>query len=169
MYARILVPVDGSRTSDAGLAEGLRLARMSGGRVLLLHVAEAMPYIPESATYGVYVPDGAKAAREHGSEVLERCRALAAAEGVAVDSVLVDGDGRHLEDFVAEQVRAGNADVIVLGTHGRRGVSRLLLGSDAEQVVRKATVPVLLVRRASPGGGAAGESMKGGVAETSHA
>ena len=149
MYAKILVPVDGSPTSDAGLVEAIRLARMSGGSVRLLHIADGLPYLPESATYGVVLPDTTKAALEHGSELLERCRAQVAAAGVAVVTSLVEGRGKHLEDFVAEQVQAGNADVVVLGTHGRRGISRVLLGSDAEQVVRKTTVPVLLVRHSS--------------------
>ena len=157
MYAHILVPVDGSPTSDAGLVEAIRLARMSGGEILLLHVSDDLPYLPESATFGVCVPDLAKAAMERGAELLESCRERVTKAGVAVDSLNIEGDGRPLEDFVADQVKAGNADVIVLGTHGRRGVSRMLLGSDAEQVVRKATVPVLLVRHPSSNAASAAE------------
>jgi nucleotide-binding universal stress UspA family protein len=63
-------------------------------------------------------------------------------------------------------VKAGNADVVVLGTHGRRGIGRMLLGSDAEQVVRKTTVPVLLVRH---GAAAAGEPKAAGVASAAPA
>jgi nucleotide-binding universal stress UspA family protein len=165
MYARILVPVDGSPTSEAGLVEAIRLARMSGGRILLLHVAEGLPYLPESATYGVCLPDANRAAVERGAELLKRCRALVAADGVEVDTALFEDDGRHLEDYVADQVKAGNADVVVIGTHGRRGIGRLLLGSDAEQVVRTATVPVLLVRHRKSGP-AAGDAPHEAAAET---
>jgi nucleotide-binding universal stress UspA family protein len=156
MYAKILVPVDGSRTSEAGLAEAIQLARMSGGAIRLLHVVEELPYLPEAANYAVHVPDLTQDALERGKALLERCRARVAQAGVAVAPVLVESQGRHLEDFVAEEVSAGRADLVVLGTHGRRGIGRLLLGSDAEQVVRKSRVPVLLVRQGAaqePGAG----------------
>ena len=65
---------------------------------------------------------------------------------IPVDTALFDSLSKRLCDRVAEQVKEWGADVIVLGTHGRRGVGRMLLGSDAEQIVRTATVPVLLVR-----------------------
>ena len=63
-----------------------------------------------------------------------------------MDSVLLDTYGTRLSELVVKQVEEWGADLIVLGTHGRRGVGRLLLGSDAEQIVRTATVPVLLIR-----------------------
>ena len=78
--------------------------------------------------------------------MLQRARTLASDSGIAVDTVLFDGLGGRLCDRVAEQAKDWRADLIVLGTHGRRGVSRVLLGSDAEQVLRTAPVPVLLVR-----------------------
>ncbi len=148
MYARILVPVDGSPTSEAGLAEAIRLARSSRGALRLLHVVDDMPPLPMSAINGVAMPDLSALARERGDALLARCVAQAREAGVAAEPLLVEGLGRHLADFVGDQVRSWNADLIVLGTHGRRGVGRLLVGSDAEQVVRVAPVPVLLVREA---------------------
>ena len=85
---------------------------------------------------------------EAGQELLNQARAQAIDQGIAADVVLDEAPGRRLADAVLEQVRSWPADLIVLGTHGRRGVSRLLLGSDAEQVLRVAPVPVLLVRSA---------------------
>jgi nucleotide-binding universal stress UspA family protein len=146
MYARILVPVDGSPTSEAGLAQAIRLARLSAGRIRLVHLVDELPYIPESAMYGVMVPDLSGPARERGAAMLERWRARVAEAGVPVDTVLLEGVGAHLSEFVEGQVQAWQADVIVLGTHGRRGLARTLIGSGAEQIVRHATVPVLLVR-----------------------
>ena len=67
-------------------------------------------------------------------------------QGVQVDTLLFDNVSNRLCDTVLEQVKKWGADLIVIGTHGRRGVGRMLLGSDAEQVVRTAPVPVLLVR-----------------------
>lgn len=146
MYSRILVPVDGSPTSDAGLDEAIRLARLSGGRIRLAHLVDELPYLPESATFGATVPEVNRPAVERGDRLLRRRRARVADEGLAVDTVQEEGIGKPLAEFVCEQVDAWQADVIVLGTHGRRGMSRLLLGSGAEQIVRRANVPVLLVR-----------------------
>ena len=67
-------------------------------------------------------------------------------EGAEVDSVLVESAGRKLHEIVNEHAQAWGAEAIVLGTHGRRGLRRAVLGSDAEQVVRRSSVPVLLVR-----------------------
>lgn len=84
--------------------------------------------------------------REGGERILAGARASVEAEGVAVDTQLFDSMDGRLSDRVAQQVAEWQADLIVLGTHGRRGVGRMLLGSDAEQVIRTADVPVLLVR-----------------------
>jgi nucleotide-binding universal stress UspA family protein len=147
MYARILVPVDGSPTSEAGLAEAIRLAGLTHGRIRLMHLVDELPYIPESAMYGVMVPDRTKPGRDRGAAMLAQWSARVAQAGVEVDTVLLEGIGAHLDEFVNGQVEAWKADVIVLGTHGRRGLGRTLIGSDAEEVVRHSTVPVLMVHR----------------------
>jgi nucleotide-binding universal stress UspA family protein len=146
MYARILVPIDGSPTSEAGLAEAIRLARVSGGRIRLMHLVDELPYIPEASMYGAVVPDLTKPARDRGVALLERWSARVVQAGVEVDTVLLEGVAAHLVERVNEQVHAWKAEVIVLGTHGRHGLGRAMLGSDAEQIVRHAGVPVLLVR-----------------------
>jgi nucleotide-binding universal stress UspA family protein len=151
MYARILVPVDGSPTSEAGLTEAIRLARMGCGRIRLMHLVDDLPYLSEAAMFGAVAQDLAKPARERGDTMLDQWRARVVQAGVEVDTLLLEGNGAHLVEFVKDQVAAWKADVIVLGTHGRRGLGRALIGSDAEKIVRQATVPVLLVRSdASP-------------------
>ena len=146
MYDRILVPVDGSATSDAGLVEAVRLARLSGGSVRLLHVIEDLPYVGEATAYGQWPSERTQEAIDRGQELLRQCAARVAGEGVQVDSVLVEAGSHRLEHYVREQIQSWSADVIVLGTHGRRGAQRLILGSDAEQILRAAPVPVMLVR-----------------------
>jgi len=84
--------------------------------------------------------------RQAGESILQEGKARVENAGVKVDTVLVDSVAVRLFEAVNDQVAAWNADLIVIGTHGRRGVGRLLLGSDAEQIVRTAPVPVLLVR-----------------------
>lgn len=147
MYQRILVPVDGSPTSDAGLAEAVRLAKLTGARLRLLHVVDEMPFIMSAGSPTVIAGDLLELLRESGREILEKDSATVKAQGgVAVDTMLFDSLDGRLCDRVLDQVRDWQADLVVLGTHGRRGIRRAALGSDAEQIVRHSTVPVLLVR-----------------------
>ena len=105
-----------------------------------------MPYVMSAEGYGSVAVDMNAYLTEAGTSILEKARIQVEAQGLAVDSVLLDTYGTRLSELVVKQVEEWGADLIVLGTHGRRGVGRLLLGSDAEQIVRTATVPVLLIR-----------------------
>ena len=150
MYHRILVPVDGSETSNAGLAEARKLARITGGQIQLLHVIDDMPMMLAGEGYGAISADVMGVWIEAGRALLSKARTAVEQDGVPVDSVLVETPGSRLSDAVMKQALKWQADLIVLGTHGRRGVGRVLLGSDAEQVVRSSPVPVLLVRASDP-------------------
>jgi nucleotide-binding universal stress UspA family protein len=145
MYERILVPVDGSPTSNLGLSEAIKLAKLTGARLLLLHAVDivAVSVTPEASAA---MPQLFDAMRDAGKELLARARSTVEAAGVPVETVLVDTLAGRVSDLVVDQAKNWHADLIVIGTHGRRGVSRVLMGSDAEQVVRMAPVPVLLVR-----------------------
>ena len=146
MYQRILVPVDGSSTSTRGLDEAIELAKLTGANLRLIHVVDALTFATGSELYGAYAGDLIPKMREFGEQILEDARTRVQKRGVKVDSLLIDYLPNRLSDNVAEQARDWGADLIVIGTHGRRGVGRMLLGSDAEQIVRTAPVPVLLVR-----------------------
>ena len=150
MYQRILVPVDGSPTSNVGLAEAIKLAKLTGARVRVLHVVDETAFLMSGDSFTPMSGDVLTLLKEAGKAVLETARVTVDAAGIPVDTALFDSLSHRLCDRVAEQVKEWGADVVVLGTHGRRGVSRMLLGSDAEQIVRTATVPVLLVRGAAP-------------------
>jgi nucleotide-binding universal stress UspA family protein len=147
MYQRILVPVDGSSTSDRGLQEAIRLAKLTGAQLRLLHVVDVL-----ASWQAAEVPsaDLLEWARKAGEEVLVAARALVHAAGVPVDTVSYESTHGRVAELVADEALRWQADLIVLGTHGRRGVGRVLIGSDAEQVVRLAPVPVLLVRDKAP-------------------
>lgn len=147
MYERILVPVDGSPTSNQGLSEAIKLAKLTGARMLLLHAMDlaAVSVTPEA---GAAVASLYEAMRESGEEILARCKETVQTAGIAVETVLLDTLTSRVSDLVVDEARKWHADLIVIGTHGRRGVGRFLLGSDAEQIVRTAPVPVLLVRAA---------------------
>lgn len=142
MYKRILVPVDGSETSNRAVVAALQMARENGGRVRLLHALDELAYLSGYE----YSADLLKAARDQGSRVLEDAQVMARSASVPADGKLVETAGRRLGELVAEEARNWEADLVVVGTHGRRGISRILLGSGAEQVLRMAPVPVLAVR-----------------------
>ena len=146
MYQRILVPVDGSPTSNAGLAEAIRLAELTGAHMRVLHVVDEMPFIMGADGYAALSGDVFTMLKESGRAVLEQARLKVHVAGIPVEAALFESLSGRLCDRVAQQVQEWGADVIVVGTHGRRGVGRMLLGSDAEQIVRTSTVPVLLVR-----------------------
>lgn len=141
-FQRILVPVDGSEPSDRALATALQMARESGGQVRVVHCFDDLVYLTGFEASG----DVLMQARAQAQQVLEQARARAVAAGVACDAKLIDVPGRRLGDDVAREALDWNADLVVVGSHGRRGLDRLLLGSGAEQVVRLAPVPVLVVR-----------------------
>jgi nucleotide-binding universal stress UspA family protein len=146
MYQRILVPVDGSPTSNAGLAEAIRLAKLTGARMRVLHVVDEMPYLMRADGYAA-MSGGVDALMARAAQaILEQARAQIEAAGIPGDAASFDGLNGRLRECVAEQAQEWHADLIVLGTRGRRGVGRMLLGSDAEQIMRTATVRVLLVR-----------------------
>lgn len=146
-YKRILVPVDGSSTSKAGLREAIALAKGHGASLLLVHVADqhyiALMGMDSSAAGMSEVMESVKRA---GRGILKSAQGVADKAGVKASAVLLETLTGPAADLIVKQAKKSGADLIVLGTHGRRGVRRLLMGSDAEQVVRNAPVPVMLVR-----------------------
>lgn len=146
MYQRILVPFDGSATSLRGLEEAIKFARSSGAALRLVHVLDDFLYAVGIEGNVAYSRDVLPDLRRGAEAILKTGRDRAAAAGVTAETVLVECVGGRLADVVDEQVRSWHADLVVMGSHGRRGAIRALLGSDAEQVLRRSRVPVLLVR-----------------------
>jgi nucleotide-binding universal stress UspA family protein len=146
MYKRILVAIDGSDTANKALAAAVHLAKEVKGQVRLVHVIEELAYLTGFDQYGGYAADLIKIMRDTGNEILEGGMALARAAGVEADSMLYDNTGERLADVMADAAKRWNADLIVVGTHGRRGIGRILMGSGAEQIIALAPVPVLVIR-----------------------
>ncbi|CAB3738911.1 MULTISPECIES: universal stress protein [Achromobacter] len=146
MYERILVPIDGSPTSDLGLKEAMRLAALTHGSLRLIHVIDEMSFALASDSYGVYAGELLDLLQQNGEELLAKAQALARAQGLPVDTVLYENLQKTVQQRVVDEAIDWRADVIVIGTHGRRGVRRMMLGSSAEGVARTSPVPVLLVR-----------------------
>jgi nucleotide-binding universal stress UspA family protein len=148
MFKRILVAIDGSETSERALRAGVALAKAHRARLRLVHVVDelaakiAMPSTPA---------DYWRAVRKAGALVLEGARAGAAQEGIEPETKLAEirtfgSLVRRVPDLIVADARRWKADLIVIGTHGRRGLSKLLLGSVADGVMRTAGASVLLVR-----------------------
>jgi nucleotide-binding universal stress UspA family protein len=148
MYQRILVPIDGSPTSARGLDEAIAMAKFAGARIRLIHVINESAIACGLEGAQRFWGEMAAALQEAGRNIVDLARRRVAAAGIAVDALLSEVSGSRVADVVIGQALAWNADLIVIGTHGRRGARRLVMGSDAEQILRDTPVPVLLVRGA---------------------
>jgi len=146
MYKRILVPIDGSETAKRGLKEAVILATEQKATLCLLNVTSTdFPVVVEMAN-AIDFEKLREGARQYGQGVLDEARALAESLGLEVETLLRDSKGGRVADMIVEEATNAGCDLIVIGTHGRRGFSRAVLGSDAERVLRQSPVPVLLVR-----------------------
>jgi nucleotide-binding universal stress UspA family protein len=140
MYDRILLPTDGSQGTDRAVDEAIGLAAETGAELHVLFVVDAanVPYAPEMTDERLETQ-----LRGIGEEAIESIRERAETEGVAVREAIENGTP-HRE--VLSYVDREGVDLVVMGTHGRSGLDKYLLGSVTERVVRSADVPVLTVR-----------------------
>lgn len=142
---KILVPFDGSATSQRGLLEAIGLAKITGASIRVIHVVDELSFAIGASSFVAFSGDVWELLRSTGQEILDSAKADGERAGVPVDTVLRDSMAGTVCDQVTTEAAAWPADLIVIGTHGRRGVGRLLLGSDAEKIIRLANVPVLVV------------------------
>ena len=145
MYERILVPIDGSPTAQRGLDEAIALAARLGSTLQLLHVIDARLLVPEISVFAP-PPQLLEDWRTAGEKLLAEAVQRARSRGVAAEGTVQCDPGLRVCDLILNAARAAGIGLIVMGTHGRRGLRRLTLGSDAELVLRESPVPVLLVR-----------------------
>jgi nucleotide-binding universal stress UspA family protein len=138
MYDRILLPTDGSEGTNRAVRQAIDLAAETGAELHVLFVVEDMPYAPEMMDEQVEMR-----LREIGQEAVEDIRERADEAGVDVESVVEDGTPHQT---ILNYADSEDIDLIVMGTHGRSGLDRYLLGSVTERIVRSSEVPVLTVR-----------------------
>ncbi len=147
MYQRILVAVDGSDTSERALREAMLLANNQGALLRVTYVVDEASIFSDTE----FVDRSAieRAAIHAGHRVLEQARKTAEAEGVAIETKMLETDsvGEKVAHAIVEEARQWPADLIVVGTHGRKGLRHLFMGSIAEGVMRDSPVPILLVRK----------------------
>ena len=145
MYQRILVPIDGSATSERALQEAIKLAAGKAQLRLVYVVEEAYPLDAEGYAYIDYSAVQ-EAVRKTGERTLAQAAVKVRRSGITAETTLLDVRGERVASVIDNEALNWKADLIVIGTHGRSGLSRMLLGSVAEDVVRGASIPVLLVR-----------------------
>jgi nucleotide-binding universal stress UspA family protein len=146
MYARILAAIDGGQSSARALKHAIALSKALGAELRALHVVD-MGWLPLGPELAVETRRIAEVRREEGARALAVAVDEAQAAGVAAASRLVEtgAPGQSVASEIVREAQTWPADLLVLGTHGRGGAERLLLGSVAEGVTRRSTVPVLLV------------------------
>ncbi|MDH1800723.1 universal stress protein [Acinetobacter johnsonii] len=144
-YQNILVPVDGSETSYAAVAQAAELAKAFGGKITVVQVLALDPYIAAEYISATQTNDLIERARTSVLKTLEEAVAKFSDLGIPVEAKLLEGQVVHRE--IIREAETSKADLIVIGSHGRTGLKRLFLGSVAQNVLGEAHIPVLVVRQ----------------------
>jgi nucleotide-binding universal stress UspA family protein len=145
-YRRILVPVDGSRPALAGLREAARLAAGHADAIVrLVHVLEPHPAVLHGLKLSI-ADTWLRGRLARGEQILRDARAFAKRCGVRAEAVFRQRAPQGAAERIAKEAERWLPDVIVMGTHGRRGIGRAVLGSDAQAVLRTSAVPVIAIR-----------------------
>ena len=144
MYKNILVGIDGSNTSALALQEAIKIAKEQSGRLRLVHVIDVFPFTtPDTGL--IEDTQLEEALFKAGQAIVEEARDEVQKAGVGVETALPQNLNHEIGMVIVEEAKRWGADLIVVGTHGRRGIQHLVLGSVAERVARAATCPLLLV------------------------
>lgn len=149
MFSHILIATDGSELSDKGVEHGLTLAKQLGAAVTIVTVTEPWVSIGTDATFGWGgvsnpIDEYEKAASDSAQQILKKAGEVAASVGIAATMVHIPN--QYPADAIVASAQAEKADMIVMASHGRRGLGRLLLGSQAWQVLTHSPIPVLIVK-----------------------
>lgn len=149
MYTHILVPTDGSELSDKAVAAALKLAKLAGARITAFHAVEPYPlqgaYAAEASGVAELQPEVfAERSEEYAKRVLDAVARSAAAANVQCTTEYATA--RSASQAIVDKARAENCDLIVMASHGRRGLEGFLLGSETQKVLTHSTIPVLVYR-----------------------
>jgi nucleotide-binding universal stress UspA family protein len=144
MFKHLLVPIDGSPTSQLAVDKAIGLARAFSSAVSVLFVIDPYPFTGVGADFSYGQMQYLNAARAEANEALAAARQTFEAAGVQVSASLVES--HSVWRGIVEASEAGGADLIVMGSHGRSGIEKLVLGSVAQRVLSHSHLPVLVVR-----------------------
>jgi nucleotide-binding universal stress UspA family protein len=147
MFSHILVPVDGSAASDRAVHTAVAMAKAFGAQLALVCVMDPHPYSGVGADMAFAQGEYLDAATAEARQVIDRAREQCKASAVTVTSSVVEGPSVYAAIIeAAEAAGPAGADLIVMGSHGLRGLEKLILGSVTAQVLSHSHVPVMVVR-----------------------
>ncbi|MGX1320217.1 nucleotide-binding universal stress UspA family protein [Bradyrhizobium sp. USDA 377] len=149
MYTRILLSTDGSDVARNGIKHGIALAKALKAKVTVIAVTESLPIDYGSGHASGWIPSQQEidsfdaACKERAGKVLDEARAMAEQAGISAE--LLHVPNAHPATAIIETAKSGGCDLIVMGSHGRRGLKKLFLGSQTSEVLADGSVPVLVV------------------------
>ena len=144
MFQHIPIPVDGSNTSQIAVSKAAGLAKAFGSKVTALYVVDPYPFTGVGADFAYGQSQYLTAATAEANTALDAAKSALEQAGIPVTTVV--GEGHAVHDGIARAAESSGADLIVMGSHGRRGLEKLVLGSVTQRVLGVAKVPVLVVR-----------------------
>lgn len=147
MYRHILIPTDGSEIAQKGVIAGIGLAKTLGARVTFISVSEALPAFADSSGFGAPTIDLSEywaVVEESAKQALDAAKTLADQAGVRAETLHVAR--AQPAEAIVEAAKSKGCDLIAIASHGRRGVDRLLLGSQTSEVLAHSPVPVLVLK-----------------------
>lgn len=144
MYKQILCPIDGSDSSNRAITEAIKLAKSLHATIRFLHIIDTFHPMLDSIEVGNF-NEIINAMVVHGNSILKDAQDKAHIQGVNADTITLKNTIVRVADLIISQAKEWPADLILMGTHGRRGFNHLFMGSDAETVIRTSPVPVLTV------------------------
>jgi len=151
MFKRIVVTMDDTKVANYALDKAIELAREQKAALRIVHVVD---YVNLTAgVEGVHVERFMDSIKDFGKEVLERAVGRAKKNGIKAQRKLIESSElmSHIADKILTDATKWRADLIVIGTHGRRGIRRLFWGSVAEDIMRNSTIPILIFRKKKRG------------------
>jgi nucleotide-binding universal stress UspA family protein len=150
MYKRIMVAIDDSFATSKVLESAIESARQHGARLAICHALDETIFAQREAAIMLSksVTQVTLDLKESAQEFVGKAADMARAAGVEVEEIIVESEVGHVAEMLADAAAAWQADLLVVGTHSRRGLERFFVGSVAEQLVRKATTSLLLIRKA---------------------
>jgi len=146
MFRRILIPTDGSEICRNAARKGIEFAREAGAEVVAFHAIPTTSYMlyTESGPSDLMVEQFEKEARARGERLTQEIASVAEQEGVKAETLCLAND--HPWEGIIEAATTKNCDLIFMASHGRKGLTAMLLGSETTKVLTHTTIPVLVYR-----------------------
>ena len=144
MFNHILVPVDGSKTALTAVRKAAELAKVFGAAVTAVYVVDPYPFTGVGADFAYGQTQYLSAAMAEANATLDDVKRIMDEAGMPVSTVV--GEGHSVHEGILRVMESSGADLIVMGSHGKRGLEKLMLGSVTQRVLSAVKIPVLVVR-----------------------